>query len=117
MTCACPQARVHAKEESVRKYQELLAGAREDLAQQAQRHEQELRMLQDKLHAKNDDAFHRFKQHMKESMQSKPSHPVPTNEQVQHVFCLLYICLFSQSEVNAYTHIYQFSFETSSIFN
>lgn len=76
------QQRVQAKESSVRKYQELLKQARQDLEDQSRRHEEELRMLQDKLHSKNDDAFYKFKQHIQESLQ-QPSQTVPSNEQVR----------------------------------
>ena len=49
---------------------------------QNRRHEEELRVMQDKLHNKNDAAFHKFKQHIQATL-SRPSAPAPTNDQVR----------------------------------
>ena len=75
------QARIAQKEESVKKYQELLNQARQDLKEQNQRHEEELKMLQEKVHSKNDAAFHKFKMQVRENLQ-KPTQPTVSNEQV-----------------------------------
>ena len=76
------QARLAQKEETIHKYQELLKQARDDTSQMNRNHEEEMRIMQDKLHNKNDAAFSKFKQMARESL-TKPLAPVPSNDQVR----------------------------------
>lgn len=43
------KARIHQKEETVHKYQELLRQARDDMAASNKRNEEEIRLMQDKV--------------------------------------------------------------------
>ncbi|CAF1295830.1 unnamed protein product, partial [Adineta ricciae] len=55
------QARIIQKEDSIRKYQEMLKEAREDLNKQVQQHEEEIQVLNEQLQNKRDLDFMRFK--------------------------------------------------------
>ena len=81
-TVASLQARLNQKDETLNKYQELLRQGRVDMAQANKRHAQEMEVLQQKLHAKHDAAFSKFKSAAIESV-SKPSATLPSNDQVR----------------------------------
>ena len=79
------QQRIAQKEETLQKYQELLRQTREDMQSMNYRHEEEMRIMTEKLHSKNDAAFSKYKQGVLESL-NKPSALVPSNEQVRNCF-------------------------------
>ncbi|XP_009282623.1 PREDICTED: centrosomal protein of 290 kDa [Aptenodytes forsteri] len=56
------QARLNQKEEVLRKYQRLLAKAREEQEEIAKKHEEDLRVLHQKLHLHTDNSLNKFKQ-------------------------------------------------------
>ncbi|CAF3018001.1 unnamed protein product [Rotaria sp. Silwood2] len=56
------QARIIQKEESIRKYQEMLKEARDDLNKQTRQHEEEIQLLNEQLQNKRDLDFIRFKE-------------------------------------------------------
>uniref|UniRef100_A0A670YGZ1 Centrosomal protein 290 n=1 Tax=Pseudonaja textilis TaxID=8673 RepID=A0A670YGZ1_PSETE len=61
-TIANMQARLNQKEEILKKYQHLLAKAREEQEEIAKKHEEELRVLHQKLDVHVDSSFNKFKQ-------------------------------------------------------
>ena len=71
------------KEETVNKYQELLRQARDDMQEMNSKHEEELKLMQAKLHNKNDAAFSKFKQSAMDTI-SKAEPKLPTNKQVRN---------------------------------
>ncbi|XP_060633339.2 centrosomal protein of 290 kDa isoform X7 [Anolis sagrei] len=78
-TIANMQARLNQKEEVLKKYQHLLAKAREEQEEIAKKHEEDLRILHQKLDLHTDNSFHKFKQTALELMK-KPSLAVPANK-------------------------------------
>ncbi|XP_053112327.1 centrosomal protein of 290 kDa isoform X2 [Hemicordylus capensis] len=73
------QARLNQKEEVLKKYQHLLAKAREEQEEIAKKHEEDLRVLHQKLDLHADHSFNKFKQTALELMK-KPSLAVPVNK-------------------------------------
>ncbi|KFP54531.1 Centrosomal protein of 290 kDa, partial [Cathartes aura] len=61
-TIANMQARLNQKEEVLKKYQHLLAKAREEQEEIAKKHEEDLRVLHQKLNVHTDDSLNKFKQ-------------------------------------------------------
>ncbi|KFP64166.1 Centrosomal protein of 290 kDa, partial [Cariama cristata] len=61
-TIANMQARLNQKEEVLKKYQHLLAKAREEQEEMVKKHEEELRVLHQKLNLHTDNSFNKFKQ-------------------------------------------------------
>ncbi|KFU98214.1 Centrosomal protein of 290 kDa, partial [Tauraco erythrolophus] len=61
-TIANMQARLHQKEEVLKKYQRLLAKAREEQEELAKKHEEDLRVLHQKLDLHNDNSLNKCKQ-------------------------------------------------------
>ncbi|XP_064365982.1 centrosomal protein of 290 kDa isoform X2 [Dromaius novaehollandiae] len=76
-TIANMQARLNQKEEVLKKYQHLLAKAREEQEEVAKKHEEDLRVLHQKLDLHTDNSLNKFKQTalelMKKSSLSLPS--------------------------------------------
>lgn len=75
------QALLRAKEETVQKLQGLLAQTRQELEQQSREHEEELKIIQSKLHQHTDLAFSRFKQNVHDSLH-QPTQSTISAEQV-----------------------------------
>ncbi|KAL8221662.1 UNVERIFIED_CONTAM: hypothetical protein K2H54_073925 [Gekko kuhli] len=73
------QARLTQKEEVLKKYQHLLAKAREEQEEIAKKHEEDLRVLHQKLDFHTENAFNKFKKTALELVK-KPSLVVPTNK-------------------------------------
>ncbi|XP_052399727.1 centrosomal protein of 290 kDa isoform X2 [Carassius gibelio] len=73
------QGRLDQKEEVLKKYQNLLAKARQEQEEIAKRHEEEVRALHQKLDVYMDTSLDRFKQTALELMK-KPTITVPTNK-------------------------------------
>ncbi|XP_019370375.1 PREDICTED: centrosomal protein of 290 kDa isoform X4 [Gavialis gangeticus] len=73
------QARLNQKEEVLKKYQHLLAKAREEEAEIAKKHEEDLRVLHQKLDLYADNSLNKFKETALELMK-KPSLSVSTNK-------------------------------------
>uniref|UniRef100_A0A670IPR0 Centrosomal protein 290 n=1 Tax=Podarcis muralis TaxID=64176 RepID=A0A670IPR0_PODMU len=73
-TIANMQARLNQKEEVLKKYQHLLAKAREEQEEIAKKHEDDLRVLHQKLDIHADSSFNKFKQ------TALPSLAVPANK-------------------------------------
>ncbi|XP_075564613.1 centrosomal protein of 290 kDa isoform X9 [Pelecanus crispus] len=61
-TIANMQARLNQKEEVLKKYQRLLAKAREEQEETAKKHEEDLRVLHQKLNLHTDNSLNKFKQ-------------------------------------------------------
>ncbi|KFV98718.1 Centrosomal protein of 290 kDa, partial [Fulmarus glacialis] len=61
-TTANMQARLNQKEEVLKKYQHLLAKAREEQEEVAKKHEEDLRVLHQKLNFYTDNSLNKFKQ-------------------------------------------------------
>ncbi|XP_075006769.1 centrosomal protein of 290 kDa isoform X4 [Calonectris borealis] len=61
-TIANMQARLNQKEEVLKKYQHLLAKAREEQEEVAKKHEEDLRILHQKLNFHTDNSLNKFKQ-------------------------------------------------------
>ncbi|XP_042323118.1 centrosomal protein of 290 kDa isoform X6 [Sceloporus undulatus] len=78
-TIANMQARLNQKEEVLKKYQLLLAKAREEQEEIAKKHEEDLRVLHQKLDLHADNSFNKFKQTAMELMK-KPSIAVTANK-------------------------------------
>ncbi|XP_058045528.1 centrosomal protein of 290 kDa isoform X2 [Ahaetulla prasina] len=78
-TIANMQARLNQKEEILKKYQHLLAKAREEQEEIAKKHEEDLRILHQKLDVHVDSSFNKFKQTALELIQ-KPSLAVPASK-------------------------------------
>ncbi|XP_034983153.2 centrosomal protein of 290 kDa isoform X1 [Zootoca vivipara] len=78
-TIANMQARLNQKEEVLKKYQHLLAKAREEQEEIAKKHEDDLRVLHQKLDLHADSSFNKFKQTALELVK-KPSLAVPANK-------------------------------------
>ncbi|XP_027671160.2 centrosomal protein of 290 kDa isoform X8 [Falco cherrug] len=61
-TIANMQARLNQKEEVLKKYQHLLAKAREEQEETAKKHEEDLRVLHQKLNVHTDNSLNKFRQ-------------------------------------------------------
>ncbi|NXE49879.1 CE290 protein, partial [Casuarius casuarius] len=83
-TIANMQARLNQKEEVLKKYQHLLAKAREEQEEVAKKHEEDLRVLHQKLDLHTDNSLNKFKQTALELMK-KPSLSLPSDK---HFLCL-----------------------------
>ncbi|XP_067168946.1 centrosomal protein of 290 kDa isoform X2 [Apteryx mantelli] len=83
-TIANMQARLNQKEEVLKKYQHLLAKAREEQEEVAKKHEEDLRVLHQKLDLHTDNSLNKFKQTALELMK-KPSLSLPSEK---HFLCL-----------------------------
>ena len=79
------QQRIHQKDETIAKYQSLLKEARQELQQTHKRHEQELKIMQNKLHTKTDESFHKFKSAVQDTLTKPPGGTIPTNDQVRAI--------------------------------
>ncbi|XP_066505194.1 centrosomal protein of 290 kDa [Hoplias malabaricus] len=75
------QLRLDQKEEILKKYQNLLAKARQEQEERAKQHAEELRSLHQKLDQHTDTSLNRFKQTALELMK-KPTISVPTTKQL-----------------------------------
>ncbi|NXR06689.1 CE290 protein, partial [Semnornis frantzii] len=60
------QARLNQKDEVLKKYQHLLAKAREEQEEMTKQHEEDLRVLLEKLHLHADNSLHNFKEELVE---------------------------------------------------
>ncbi|XP_063165029.1 centrosomal protein of 290 kDa [Candoia aspera] len=78
-TIANMQARLNQKEVVLKKYQHLLAKAREEQEEIAKKHEEDLRVLHQKLDVHVDSSFNKFKQTALELIK-KPSLAVPASK-------------------------------------
>ncbi|KAG8439537.1 hypothetical protein GDO86_005659 [Hymenochirus boettgeri] len=78
-TLANMQARLDHKEEVLKKYQHLIAKAREDQEEFAKRHAEDLKLLHQKLDMYSDSSLNKFKEAAKEFIK-KPSLQIPSNE-------------------------------------
>lgn len=76
------QARIIQKEESVRKYQEMLKEARDDLNKQSRQHEEEILVLNEQLNNKRDLDFIRFKDFAERGSNSGQLHGAPSSFEV-----------------------------------
>uniref|UniRef100_A0A8C3CFD4 Centrosomal protein 290 n=1 Tax=Cairina moschata TaxID=8855 RepID=A0A8C3CFD4_CAIMO len=74
-TIANMQARLNQKEEVLKKYQHLLAKAREEQEEIAKKHEEDLRVLHRKLELCTDNSLNKFKQTALELMEKPSSLP------------------------------------------
>ncbi|XP_030312204.1 centrosomal protein of 290 kDa [Calypte anna] len=73
------QARLNQKEEMLKKYQHLLAKAREEQEELAKKHEEDLRVLHQKLNLHTDKSLNKFKETALELMK-KTSLPLSNND-------------------------------------
>ncbi|XP_034443047.1 centrosomal protein of 290 kDa isoform X2 [Hippoglossus hippoglossus] len=78
------QGRLDKKEDVLKKYQNQLAQAREDQEEMIKRHQEELRILHQKLDLHSDTSLDRFKQTAMELMK-KPTIKVPTSKHLEHL--------------------------------
>jgi hypothetical protein len=76
------KARIIQKEESIRKYQEMLKEAREDLTKQTRQYEEEIHLLNEQLHNKRDLDFARFKDFAERGGNSALFHGPPSTAEV-----------------------------------
>lgn len=77
----CIQARIAQKDEALARYQHLLEQARAEMTELQHRHSDEMQTMQQQLHQKNEAAFKKYCEAVKESLNT-PDKPVATNEQV-----------------------------------
>lgn len=82
-TISSLQARIQQKEETISKYQELLKHAREDMQEMNRRHEQELVIMQEKIHMSTDAAFSKFRETAQELLAKKTSQPLSNKQLVR----------------------------------
>ncbi|XP_078805361.1 centrosomal protein of 290 kDa isoform X13 [Oryzias latipes] len=78
------QGRLDKKEDLLRKYQHQLAKARQDQDEMIKRHQDELRMLHQKLDLNTDASLDRFKQTAMELMK-KPTIRLPTSQHLERL--------------------------------
>ncbi|XP_053283714.1 centrosomal protein of 290 kDa isoform X1 [Pleuronectes platessa] len=78
------QGRLDKKEDVLKKYQNQLALAREDQVEMIKRHQEELRILHQKLDLHSDTSLDRFKQTAMELMK-KPTIKVPTSKHLERL--------------------------------
>ncbi|XP_031725758.1 centrosomal protein of 290 kDa isoform X3 [Anarrhichthys ocellatus] len=78
------QDRLNKKEDVLKKYHNQLAQARQDQEEMIKRHQEELRMLHQKLDLHTDTSLDRFKQTAMELMK-KPIIRVPTTKHLEHL--------------------------------
>ncbi|CAF3484271.1 unnamed protein product [Rotaria socialis] len=79
------QARIIQKEESIRKYQEMLKEAREDINKQTRQHEDEIQILNEQLQNKRDLDFIRFKEFVDRGGNPANFHGAPSSYEVAHI--------------------------------
>ena len=78
------------------KYQELLKQARQDMIDMNRRHEQELKAMQQKLHASSDVAFTKFKQAAQEVISKQTAiRPHAVSEKQVMTMRSLYVWMFA----------------------
>uniref|UniRef100_A0A4W3IQE0 Centrosomal protein 290 n=1 Tax=Callorhinchus milii TaxID=7868 RepID=A0A4W3IQE0_CALMI len=78
------QARLNQKEEVLHKYQHLLATARKEQEEIARKHEEDLKILHQKMDLQADASLSKFKEAAIELMK-KPSLPIPTTNHLQRL--------------------------------
>ncbi|KAK9516253.1 hypothetical protein VZT92_024194 [Zoarces viviparus] len=78
------QARLNKKEDLIKKYHNQLSQARQDQEEMIKRHQEELRMLHQKLDLQTDSSLDSFKQTAMELMK-KPTISVPTTKHREHL--------------------------------
>ncbi|XP_044048401.1 centrosomal protein of 290 kDa isoform X5 [Siniperca chuatsi] len=78
------QGRLDKKEDVLKKYQNQLAQARQDQEEMIKRHQEELRMLNEKLDMHTDTSLHRFKQTAMELMK-KPTIRMQTTKHLERL--------------------------------
>ncbi|KAM4747907.1 centrosomal protein of 290 kDa [Rhinophrynus dorsalis] len=83
-TIANMQARLNQKEEVLKKYQHLLAKAREEQEEVAKKHAEDLKVLHQKLNLYSDSSVNKFKEAAKELMK-KPSLQVPSSSHLMRL--------------------------------
>ncbi|XP_069485433.1 centrosomal protein of 290 kDa isoform X2 [Ambystoma mexicanum] len=83
-TIANMQARLNQKDEVLKKYQHLLAKAREEQEENAKKHEEELQVLHKKLDVYSDTSLNKFKDTAMELMK-KPTLPIPTSKHLMRL--------------------------------
>ncbi|KAM8821060.1 centrosomal protein of 290 kDa [Eudromia elegans] len=83
-TIANMQARLSQKEEVLKKYQHLLAKAREEQEEVVKKHEEDLRVLHQKLDLHTGNSLNKFKQTALELMK-KPSVTLPSDKHFFHL--------------------------------
>ncbi|XP_072208071.1 centrosomal protein of 290 kDa isoform X2 [Excalfactoria chinensis] len=71
-TIASMQAQLNQKEEMVKKYQDLLAKARKEQEEIAKKHEEDIRILHQKLDLYTENSFNKLKQTGSELMENPP---------------------------------------------
>lgn len=81
-TVASLQARLEQKQQTIAKFDELLKNARDDLLNQAKRHEIELKNLQEQLHAQREDGLRKLR---KAANQKIEQTSLPTNQQLRRL--------------------------------
>ncbi|CAF0929662.1 unnamed protein product, partial [Rotaria sordida] len=79
------QARIIQKEESIRKYQEMLKEARDDLNTQTRQHEEEIQLLNEQLQNKRDLDFIRFKEFVERGGNPAHFNGVPTSFELARI--------------------------------
>ncbi|XP_069085718.1 centrosomal protein of 290 kDa [Pleurodeles waltl] len=83
-TIANMQARLNQKEEVLRKYQHLLAKAREEQEESAKKHEEDLQVLHRKLDLYSETSLNKFK-HTALELMKKTTVSVPTNKHLMRL--------------------------------
>lgn len=78
------QQRVKQKDETIAKYMQLLQQSREDMVEMNHRHEEELRVMQQKIHSNTDMAFNKFKDAARELINNQVSARTITAQQVSN---------------------------------
>ncbi|XP_075065477.1 centrosomal protein of 290 kDa [Mixophyes fleayi] len=78
------QARLNQKEEVMKKYQHLLAKAREEQQENARKHAEDLKVLHQKLDLHSDASISKFKESALDLMK-KPTLKVPSSEQLMRL--------------------------------
>ncbi|XP_055888045.1 centrosomal protein of 290 kDa-like [Biomphalaria glabrata] len=79
------QQRINQKDETIAKYMILLKQGREDMVQMNQRHEEELRAMQHKIHMNTDLAFSKFKEAARELINKQSSSKTVTAQQLSRL--------------------------------
>lgn len=76
------QTRIIQKEDSIRKYQEMLKEAREELNKQTRQHEEEMQLLNEQLHNKRDLDLIRFREFVERGGNPAHFHGPPSSAEV-----------------------------------
>ncbi|CAF0798448.1 unnamed protein product [Didymodactylos carnosus] len=82
------QARILQKEESLKKYQDLLKEAREDLNKQTKHYEEEIQLLNEQLHNKRDIDFLKFKEYVAQGGNPASYRNTPTSHELAQLRAL-----------------------------